>query len=123
MHKLIYALLISTGALFSGCAIHTPPTQAVIDAADHGIEPSEDEVKKLVNVYLEATLKDFESARIKNIKKEKGYRMLSSIANGSAHEFGWFVTFEVNAKNSYGGYVGYKPYSIVIRNGKIITSY
>ena len=27
--------------------------------------------------------------------------------------FGWAIAFEVNAKNSYGGYTGWQPHEII----------
>jgi len=122
MKRLLYIITLALATMLTGCAVLTPPTQAIMDAADYGTTPSDDEVKKLINVYLENTLKDFESARIRNIKKEKGHHNHSIVGKGSTYTFGWYVSFEVNAKNSYGGYVGYKNYFILIRNGETLSA-
>lgn len=34
--------------------------------------------------------------------------------------YGWIVNVSINAKNSYGGYVGFKPYSFLFRAEEIV---
>ncbi|HMS26260.1 MAG TPA: hypothetical protein PKC80_02675 [Burkholderiaceae bacterium] len=109
-------------AIFSGCAVVTPPSQEQMLSADYGPIPTEDQIQRGIVSYLEPRLKDPDSALTKNITKpKKGYLTLTSIAAGSSYTYGWIVHFEVNAKNSYGGYVGYKEYSVVFRDGKVMN--
>lgn len=54
---------------------------------------------------IKERLRDPESARI---------RPLGVRAEGSE----WIYWFEVNAKNAFGGYTGYKRYGLILRDGE-----
>lgn len=115
------ALVVLT--VLSGCAVIVPPAPEQILSADYGSIPTDDQIKRGITGYLETKLKDPDSVLTKNISPpEKGFLTLTSIAQGSRYTYGWIVYFEVNAKNSYGGYVGYKKYSVVFRDGKVINT-
>jgi len=34
----------------------------------------------------------------------------------------WLFNVDINAKNGFGGYAGYRLWTIVIRNGKVISA-
>jgi hypothetical protein len=58
-------------------------------------------------------LKDPASAQIRNIRIVERHGQ----ANIHGNIYGWLVTFELNAKNSFGGYVGFKPIEIMMLDG------
>ena len=123
MKQILFPIIIVFSALLSGCVTTpTSPTASQIAAADHGVKPSAEQVKTAIQKSIDSKYKDPDSALVKNTTEpEKGVLTLTSIAHGSSFKYGWLVTFEVNAKNSYGGYVGYKKESVVIRDGVILT--
>jgi hypothetical protein len=58
-------------------------------------------------------LKDPSSAQVRNIQivKQTGqYNIHGNI-------YGWLVTFELNAKNSFGAYVGFRTKEIIMMSG------
>lgn len=55
--------------------------------------------EKLLRAAFEKTLKDSESARFRNIQYQE-----TEVPGG------WTMCGEFNAKNSYGGYVGFQPF-------------
>lgn len=115
MRKLF--LIIAT-MLMSGCAT-APPTQDEIANADYGAAPPaayQNDVKQ----YFAESLKDPESVKYKEITApEKGWVTLSFV-EGGGRVYGWLVRATINAKNSYGGYIGYTTYSFLFRNGKLV---
>jgi hypothetical protein len=67
-------------------------------------------------VYKEMKLKDPESAKFKNIK------LYSTVSDEGKHQY--IVYGEITAKNSYGGYVGYKEFAAAVLpspNGKLLA--
>lgn len=100
--------------LFAGCVTPPRPTDAEIAAAFVGDQPTEQEVKVLVGQYLHDTLKDPASAVIEYGSIGKGCFLRSG---AKAWRFAWDQVAEVNAKNSYGGYVGAKPYHFYFQHG------
>ena len=98
---------------FSGCA--SLPTAEDASRADHGTYPVEYEL--IVKRYYERSLKDPESARYKGISVPKPY-WLGNRLSGS--EYGYLVCATLNAKNSYGAYVGYQTDGFLIKNGDIV---
>lgn len=90
------------------------------------------EYVKIIKTYLENSLKDPFSAQYKDFSLPiKGSYQKSDIiqsptlvnVNGYVQVtniHGWQVVVEVNAKNSYGAYVGWKTYTFIFRDEKII---
>lgn len=96
----------------SACAQR--PTAEQIQNADYGTYPGDHE--KIVKDYLERLLKDPESARYRFIKGP--IRAYSSYFGPV--QYGYGVCAEVNAKNSYGGYTGYKLHFFLMRYGTVV---
>ena len=98
------------------CASVQAPTDAQYAAADFGSFPSSYE--SIVRGYYASTLKDPDSAIFKTFSQPKQY-WLGNRAN-PVGLYGYLVCATVNAKNSYGGYVGYKTDGFLIRNNLIV---
>ena len=77
--------------------------------------------KDIVTDYFSDVLKDPESARYDFFREPKKDVHIIDIDNESAL-YGYSVCVYVNAKNSYGGYTGKKPYWVLIRNDSVIHS-
>lgn len=97
-----------------GCAGFQSPQPG----ADYGAYPSN--YVDIVHEYFNQILKDPESARYRFDQPERGYMNHSLIYGGDVAWHGYLVKVDVNAKNSFGGYVGYTPYIVKIRDGKVI---
>ncbi|WP_413496361.1 hypothetical protein [Morganella psychrotolerans] len=105
--KNIFIILV---ALFiSGCV--AKPTMIEEQHADYGDKPSKELYEAKVKAYQESRLKDPMSAVYSFSEPRKGW----CIFNGKVN-FGWIVDYTLNAKNSYGGYVGTKPEFTILQN-------
>jgi hypothetical protein len=107
---------LATLVLISSCA--TAPTVQEQGAADYGEQPTHYE--EAIHAYFDSTLKDPSSVQYRNITApSKGYIRGPLIAGGHV-TYGWTVSAAVNAKNSYGGYVGFRTYTFLFRGDKIV---
>ena len=79
-----------------------------------GDSPTMEQAEWGVNYYIQNVgLKDPSSAQTRNIQ----IRGMKGQANIHGNIYGWLVTFELNAKNSYGAYVGFRSKEIIMTNG------
>ena len=122
MNKRIFvSVLLCIG--FVGCASPrvepvkpSPEEQA---AADYGAYP--EKYEQIVKEYMQGKLKDPESARFRfQGKPRKSY---NTVYEKSALQYYYTVEADINAKNSYGGYVGEHKYLFHIRNDRVVDSY
>ena len=116
MKRAAFVLLVSA-ALIAGCAGRAKPTPEQAAQADHGRFPQN--YKKLVQDHMALSLKDPYSAHYKFGKKPFMY-WAPARYRSSPIVFGWLVCFEVNAKNGFGAYTGYKPHLALLRNGHVV---
>lgn len=116
MLRIIYTVIFSFA--LAGCM--TPPTNSsgkLLTLADAGPPPTD--VAETVRNALRFRLKDFESAKIEipNQPRPVVFATASGLNAGGA---GWEICPVVNAKNSFGGYTGYKPIFILWSRGQVI---
>ncbi|RED06993.1 membrane lipoprotein lipid attachment site-containing protein [Ectopseudomonas oleovorans] len=111
-----YVLAIFMALTLSGCA--HKPTQQEIDSADYGYSINQSDAQKQVQSFFSVYLKDPESARFAFSDVYKGY-FVGSAFEGRKLSAGYLMDFRVNAKNSFGGYVGAKPYKALFHNGRL----
>lgn len=110
MKRSLLPLIIA--AFFAGCAT---PSQEDLARADYGPYPSDYE--SIVKRHLSNSLKDPDSAQYRFLNTPKsGWNGLGGV------KYGWIVCAQVNAKNSYGGYVGFRPAYFMIKNGLVIDA-
>ena len=114
--KLRLKLILLVGVL-SGCG--TTLTKEQIEAADYGQPQSQAVCEAKAAEKVKASLKDPESARFEFGVCEKKYYP-GVVLYGIPRHFGYGMQFTVNAKNSFGGYVGKQNYLAVINNGNVI---
>jgi hypothetical protein len=69
--------------------------------------------------YFETILKDPESARYRYGTPFKGQINKGLISGGGIQWIGWVFPVQINAKNSFGGYTGYKTHYVLTTNGRI----
>ncbi len=93
------------------------PADSEFASADFGSTPSGYE--QHLTGAIKGQLKDPDSARIRFAAPRKTWGRVVGV---EGTEFGWSVTALVNAKNSYGGYVGEKPWSFMFRDGRVVSA-
>ena len=111
------AVLVLTAACLTACASAPTPQQQL--AADYGEPIEQPEAERLAKAYLSQRLKDPQSAIFECGTADKGYIEAAPLV-GQKMQFGYLISCTVNAKNSFGGYTGAKPYQFLIRNGQIV---
>lgn len=114
----IISAVILMSLMLTGCA--TPPTAEQIQAADYGAPVYQEEAEYAVKSYFGSYLKDPESARYRFGVVYQGY-MITSRLEGAKLQPGYLIEVSVNARNSFGAYVGSKPYRFVIRNDRVVS--
>jgi hypothetical protein len=105
--------LLLTLMLLAGCASRPKPD---FTTADYG--PYGEADKAIISAWVKDRLKDPDSAKIE-FRDEPGH---VAIRKAGTQEWIYYgrVKVWVNAKNSYGGYVGRQPYWVWYREGKIV---
>ncbi len=127
--KTLFSLLLIVFVI-AGCSTKpreeqtSPESQAWMRSihegnGDFGAYPQD--YKKIIESYFQETLKDPYSARYSYFREPKKDAHLVDTKSRVAL-YGYSVCVNVNAKNSYGGYTGNKPYWLLIRNGEIIKT-
>lgn len=112
------ALIFATSAIvtMAGCA--APPSQTTeITFNSAGPKPTIQAVESSIMTFLAETLKDPDS--IKQFKILSGPDLLTwhrgSYAGGG-FETAWLVCYQLNAKNSFGAYVGVRTEGFAVQN-------
>jgi len=113
--SLIFCLLLLTG-----CA--TAPTQKELAEANYGSYLSQEDAQTKAIIFLKEYLKDPESTKIEWGEFKKGWMREAPIF-GCKLRFGYILKANINSKNSFGGYTGYKPYQFFFFNGSIVSIY
>ena len=96
---------VASTALLSSCATSfEKPSEDL----DYGLSPKAktDTIKE----YFSVVLKDPDSANYKFGSPVKAYCNKGLAFGGKLAWTGWVLPFSINAKNSYGGYTGFKGY-------------
>jgi hypothetical protein len=100
-----------------------PPTQqelaAAVTATGYG-EPLTIDWQAAIKQWFFTTLKDPLSAQYVFSQPVKGAARVIT-PNGSKVVPGYRVIVQVNGKNSYGAYVGFRQYSFMFRDNRIIS--
>ncbi|EIX9252131.1 TPA: hypothetical protein MAQ12_003925 [Klebsiella pneumoniae] len=105
------AAVVFTVMLLGGCV--SAPDKAELSRADYGKLP--DNYQEIIKGSMSARLKDPYSARYDFNEPFKGW-----CKSGFTTYYGWLVPFTLNAKNSYGGYVGNKSYLYLVNKNNAI---
>src|SRR3989344_3264916 len=119
MHNLrILSLCIVIVFLITACA---SAFQRPDPAADYGSMPQAYE--EAIKTHFEQILKDPESARYRFGRPIKAYANEGLAYGGKIAWIGYLVDVQVNAKNSFGGYVGFKPYMVFFSGNRIVRHF
>jgi hypothetical protein len=123
MRRVAETLIIVCMLALAGCA--TQLSQTEMDSADYGSPISQVEAESRAKEFFNMHLKDPMSAVFSWNPIYQGHMRGNSFmaAGGTKPHFGYVLDGAVNAKNSFGGYTGAQPYSILFRNGEIDRVY
>ena len=114
-------VLIFTMLLLSSCSFG-PPTLENLSSADYGSPISQQDAEAQAQQFLRRYLKDPDSASYEWNPVYRGW-MREAPIHGGGLKFGYILDGNINAKNSFGGYTGLKPYKFVFYNGNIVSVY
>ncbi len=110
--KIIAICVIASSFLFIGCGY---ATQTEIAKMNFGPKPKNLKISDFDSIR--ELYKDPESVRIRFTNLP-----IVRMQTFNPRMEGWVVPIEVNAKNSYGGYTGYKRRLVPFKNGKAYPS-
>ena len=106
-------ILLATLVLFTGCA--NAPTNEEIRNADYGNPVDINKCIEVAQNFIALRMKDPYSAQFSDTKCYQGWEGNVPIAGISA-TYGYRFEGSVNAKNSFGAYVGFVPFSGIVRD-------
>ena len=111
------ALTLFVLTALTGCA-SGPPTAEELANADNGTPISQSDAQSRAQSWVMTQLKDPLSAQCNWGPVQRGWTRGAPIEGGSLY-FGYRMEASINAKNSFGGYVGFKPYVFMFKNGDL----
>ena len=91
--------------------VHPPPPPDPVFGA-----PPQFTARIYAKDYLRASLRDFDSLKDFEAQEPTTY----TIGKGKKALSGYLITFQFNAKNGYGGYVGIQHGAVLIKNEHLI---
>ncbi|WP_075335043.1 MULTISPECIES: hypothetical protein [Serratia] len=109
-------LIIAT-LFLSGCMATPSATQ--LSNANYGTLP--DSYKENIQNAISVGLKDPDSAKYKFGEPRKAY-LQGGLSEDFKMYYGWAIPVAVNAKNSYGAYVGYKTMYYMYSSGRLFDA-
>lgn len=121
MRKLIYgALLVMTAAL-SGCmTAPTAPTPNELATADYGRVPTVADAERLALPYWRDRALDPASIVVRVTAGPARWW----VRNGQGQAvYGHLFDIQVNGKNTFGGYTGWQPGHILVKNGQLLWAW
>lgn len=106
--------------LISGCA--SQPTQEDLMHADYGDIMTPEECISVAESTIRSQLKDPMSAEFTGEMDcmKEGAGAVPLLFMGK--KYGYIQTGQVNAKNSFGGRVGFRNFKVLMKNGKAVRS-
>ncbi len=100
-------------------ACEEAPSPAEIAAADYGRPMAQGECEVVARAALLGILRDPGSAQFRFGACERWAGVPAFYMN-LPRQYGYAVPVEVNARNGFGGYTGFQPYIIAMRDGAVI---
>jgi hypothetical protein len=104
--------------LLAGCAAMPVITDQQLATADYGAAVTQPEAEAMAKTWLNGYLKDPYSAVTQWEPVAKGI-VTTSLLDGHRELPGYIMNGTVNAKNSYGGYIGARSFRFLFRDGKV----
>jgi len=101
----------------AGCS--SVPTGDELAAANYGRDMRLTDCAAAADEWIASQMRDPSSVQFRRTSCDKGYWGSNPIA-GTPKAYGWLYAGEVNAKNAFGGYVGFRSFKVLLLDGKII---
>lgn len=101
------------------CACAAAPTSVEMSNADYGQDMTPQDCVRVAEGIIANSLRDPGAAQFRHSPCQRGYWSSVPIL-GMPVAFGWFQRGEVNGKNAYGGYVGFRPYQVLMKDGAVV---
>ena len=117
MNRALEAISLLGSVFLVGCAA-SPPTAEELAKADYGTPITQQAAQDKALSWLKVVLKDPSSAQYEWGTVQQGWARTAPIEGGEL-VWGYRLDAKVNAKNSFGAYIGYKPYFFMFRNGEL----
>ena len=125
--------IVFSAVLFAGCE-RVPTDEEIrsadrgnpVDSADYGNPVDVGECVRLAQEFIASRMKDPGSAQFSNVICYKGWKVIQPTEGGPSIAYGYPFEGNVNAKNSFGGYVGFTPFRGIVRDdgiGPRVTRY
>jgi hypothetical protein len=112
-------------AIFSltGCMqdYYRPDTSQLADS-DYGSPIAQADAEAAATSFLSTRLKDADSAKFMCQPVEQGVERDALIYGGNTWA-GYVLHCGVNAKNSFGAYTGFEPFTFVFHDGSLVRAY
>ena len=105
--------LLLTAIIITSCA--SAPTEDEIRNANYGNQVEISECVSVAQEFIAYRLKDPSAAQFSNVQCYQGWEGNVPIA-GVSTTFGYRFVGSVNGKNSFGAYVGFVPFSGIVRD-------
>jgi len=115
MHKILAPVLLVFAA-----ACQSAPTREQLASADYGTPIAQDEAEARATAWLQSVLKDPDSLRASWGRVEPGWQR-DGLFGGIL--YGYRLTGDINARNSFGGYTGSKGYIFMFRDGILVHAW
>lgn len=108
---------IAAVVIMAGCA---PPKMTVEERENVcGYQPDQGQAEVAVQGWVDhGGLKDPSSAQVRDIQVLSRGGIQNGLLNGGEWRYGWIISFECNAKNSYGAYIGFRRRYLIWNKGQ-----
>jgi hypothetical protein len=105
-----FTLSVAATAILAANGCATPP----VNSTSCGPAPTQSEISAAIDSYVKSVdWKDPQSVQVRDVRVQPCRAIENGLLAGGGYTVGYEIDFEINAKNSYGGYTGFELYSIV----------
>lgn len=106
---------------FAACAMSFRGGPGAEDMARANFGPAPENPEESILTWMNDTLKDPFSAQLEILAppEKSWWGNLGSLLYPRDIHYCWLIKSRINAKNSFGGYIGWKRYNFFFRDGKI----
>ncbi len=118
--------VVALGLAISACSSNSRiynPNISDMNEQSFGAEISTSRCFTIVERGIRSRMKDPVSTRFNHASCKRGYFYKFTGYSQPKPIYGYVYQGEVNGKNSYGGYVGFKKYYALVKDGRVVELY
>lgn len=114
-------LCLAIASAYCAVPLRGGPSTEEVARADCGPRPDEADCEQAIKNWMNERLKDPYSAHLEFLSgPERGWwGNTGALLTPRVINYGWCIKARINAKNSLGGYIGWKPYHFYFRDGEL----